>query len=130
MISKELIEKAKKCTSKEEILELAKKENVELSDAIIANILATNKNSKELSDEELDNVAGGCTSHSSETYASLGMQPAYNFKQRENYHPVIVTLINHCSLSTYYKDCGSCYYCEGRGWTYYCRARSEEYDPA
>ena len=41
-ISKELIEKAKTAKSAEELLEMAKAENIELSD------------------EELDNVAGGC----------------------------------------------------------------------
>ena len=41
MISKEVIEKAKNCTTKEELQELAKSENIELSDADINSFLAS-----------------------------------------------------------------------------------------
>lgn len=63
MISKEVIEKAKNCTTKEELQELAKSENIELSDADINSFLASSDTNKELSDEELENVNGGCTTY-------------------------------------------------------------------
>ena len=58
-ISKELLEKAKTAKSAEELLEMAKAEHIELTAEQATKALAKmNKNGK-LSDEELDNVAGG-----------------------------------------------------------------------
>ena len=59
-ISKELLEKAKTAKSAEELLELAKAENIELTAEQAKEYFATIHASGELSDEELDNVAGGC----------------------------------------------------------------------
>ena len=59
-ISKELLEKAKTAKSAEELLEMAKAENIELSAEQAAKAFAELNKSGELSDEELDNVAGGC----------------------------------------------------------------------
>ena len=56
-ISKELLEKAK---SAEELLEMAKTEKIELTAEEAAKAFAELNKSGELSDEELDNVAGGC----------------------------------------------------------------------
>lgn len=61
-ISKELLEKAKTAKSAEELLELAKAENIELTAEQAKEYFATIHASGELSDEELDNVAGGCGS--------------------------------------------------------------------
>ena len=58
-ISKELIEKAKTAKSAEELLEMAKAENIELSAEQAAKAFAELNKMGELSDEELDNVAGG-----------------------------------------------------------------------
>ena len=58
-VSKELLEKAKAATSAEELLELAKAENIELSAEQAAKAFAELNKTGELSDEELDNVAGG-----------------------------------------------------------------------
>ena len=58
-ISKELIEKAKTAKSAEELLEMAKAENIELTEAQAAKAFAELSKNGELSDEELDNVAGG-----------------------------------------------------------------------
>ena len=58
--SKELIEKAKTAKSAEELLELAKAENIELTEEEAAKAFAELNKAGELSDEELDNVAGGC----------------------------------------------------------------------
>ena len=58
-VSKELLEKAKTAKSAEELLAMAKVENVEMSAEQAAEYFATIHASGELSDEELDNVAGG-----------------------------------------------------------------------
>ena len=56
----EIIEKAKTAKSAEELLELAKAENIELSAEQAEKAFAELNRTGELSDEELDNVAGGC----------------------------------------------------------------------
>ena len=58
-ISKELIEKAKTAKSAEELLAMAKAENIELTEEEAAQAFAKMNKNGELSDEELDNVAGG-----------------------------------------------------------------------
>ena len=61
-ISKELLEKAKQAKTAEELLELAKTENINFTAEEAAKAFdGLNKNG-ELSDEELDNVSGGCGS--------------------------------------------------------------------
>ena len=57
--SKELIEKAKTAKTAEELLELAKAENIEMTAEEAAKTFADLHKSGELSDDELDNVAGG-----------------------------------------------------------------------
>ena len=59
-ISKELIEKAKTAKSAEELLEMAKAEKIELTEEEAAKAFEELNKNGELSDEELDNVAGGC----------------------------------------------------------------------
>ena len=61
-ISKELIEKAKTAKTAEELLAMAKEENIELTEEQAKEYFATIHASGELSDEELDNVSGGCGS--------------------------------------------------------------------
>ena len=63
-ISKELLKKAKTAKSAEELLEMAKAENIEISAEQAAKALAELHKAGELSDEELDNVAGGCSKYS------------------------------------------------------------------
>ena len=58
-ISKELLEKAKMAKTAEELLEMAKAENIELNAEEAAQAFAKMNKNGELSDEELDNVAGG-----------------------------------------------------------------------
>ena len=58
-VSKELLEKAKAAKSAEELLALAKAEKVELTEEQAAKAFAELNKMGELSDEELDNVAGG-----------------------------------------------------------------------
>ena len=58
-VSKELLEKAKAAKSAEELLAMAKAESVELTEEEAAKAFAELNKTGELSDEELDNVAGG-----------------------------------------------------------------------
>ena len=58
-VSKELLEKAKTAKSAEELLAMAKAENIELTEEQAAKAFAELNKMGELSDEELDNVAGG-----------------------------------------------------------------------
>ena len=58
-VSKELLEKAKAAKSAEELLALAKNEGIELTAEQAAKAFAELNKIGELSDEELDNVAGG-----------------------------------------------------------------------
>ena len=58
-ISKDLLEKAKTAKTAEELLAMAKAENIELSAEQAAKAFAELNKTGELSDEELDNVAGG-----------------------------------------------------------------------
>ena len=60
-ISKELIEKAIQAKTAEELIEMAKAENIELSAEQAAKAFAELHKAGELSDEELDNVSGGCS---------------------------------------------------------------------
>ena len=67
-VSKELLKKAKTAKTAQELLELAKAENIELSD------------------EELDNVAGGC----GRDYEPSGETPKFHVGDRlAMVHPVI-----------------------------------------
>ena len=59
-ISKELLEKAKTAKSAEELLAMAKAENIEMTAEEAAKYFAELHKTGELSDEELDNVSGGC----------------------------------------------------------------------
>ena len=58
--SNEMIEKAKTAKTAEELLEMAKAENINFTAEEAAKAFAELNKTGELSDEELDNVAGGC----------------------------------------------------------------------
>ena len=59
--SNELLEKAKTAKTAEELLAMAKAENIDMTAEEAAKALAELHKTGELSDEELDNVAGGCS---------------------------------------------------------------------
>lgn len=71
-ISKELLEKAKTAKTAEELLEMAKAENIELSAEQAAKAFAELNKTGELANEELDNVAGGVN------YDGLYNEPSRN----------------------------------------------------
>ena len=83
-VSKELLEKAKTAKKAEELIEMAKAENIELSAEQAAKAFAELNKSGELSDEELDNVAGGCAG----PYQS-GDTPLFNSGDRVKYRKKI-----------------------------------------
>ena len=69
----EIIEKAKAARSAEELLALAKENNVEMTPDEAATYFAQlNPKSGELNDDDLDNVAGGACSSNSANYAHEG----------------------------------------------------------
>ena len=68
----EIIEKVKTAKSAEELLAMAKEENIELTEEQAAKAFAELNKMGELSDEELDNVAGGVN------YDGLYNEPSRN----------------------------------------------------
>ena len=85
-VSKELLKKAKTAKSAEELLEMAKAENIEISAEEAAKAFAELNKTGELSDEELDNVSGGC----GRDYEPSGETPKFHVGDRlAMVHPVI-----------------------------------------
>ena len=74
----EIIEKVKTAKSAEELLEMAKSENIELTEEEAAKVFEELNKSGELSDEELDNAAGGGCGDSNKS----GDIPKYSVGQR------------------------------------------------
>ena len=58
-VNKELLEKAKTAKTAEELLDMAKKENIDMTEEEAVKVFADLHKSCELSDDELDNVSGG-----------------------------------------------------------------------
>ena len=84
--SNEMIEKAKTAKTAEELLEMAKAENIELNAEEAAQAFAKMNKNGELSDEELDNVAGGC----GRDYEPSGETPKFHVGDRlAMVHPVV-----------------------------------------
>ena len=82
----EILEKAKTAKSAEELLAMAKIENIEVSAEEAAKAFAELNKTGELSDDELDNVAGGC----GRDYEPSGETPKFHVGDRlAMVHPVI-----------------------------------------
>ena len=82
----EIIEKVKTAKSAEELLAMAKAENIELTEEQAAKAFAELNKTGELSDEELDNVSGGC----GRDYEPSGETPKFHVGDRlAMVHPVI-----------------------------------------
>ena len=71
-LSNELIEKAQAAKSAEELLQMAKEENIDMTAEEAAHAFAELHKTGELSDDELDNVAGGCEDEIPEPKYSVG----------------------------------------------------------
>lgn len=78
-ITNEMLEKTKTARTSEELLELAKAENIEMTADEAAKAFAELHKTGELSDDELDNVAGGCSKYESGDSAkfSVGQRVCY-----------------------------------------------------
>ena len=74
----EIIEKVKTAKSAEELLAMAEAENIELTEEEAAKVFEELNKSGELSDEELDNAAGGGCGDSNKS----GDTPKYSVGQR------------------------------------------------
>ena len=107
-ISKELLEKAKTAKTAEELLELAKAENIELTEEQAKEYFATIHASGELSDEELDNVAGGCGGPDykydiGDSVLIYGMRFSYHVLWRYRSYPAGIIFYN-CANSYFPED--------------------------
>ena len=107
-ISKELLEKANTAKSAEELLELAKAENIELTAEQAKEYFATIHASGELSDEELDNVAGGCGGPDykydiGDSVLIYGMRFSYHVLWRYRSYPAGIIFYN-CANSYFPED--------------------------
>ncbi len=80
-MTKEMLEKAKTAKSAEELLEMAKEAEIELSEEKAKDIFSRLNSDGELSDEELGAVAGGC----GESYPMCPACYSPNVKYEENY---------------------------------------------
>ena len=90
-VSKELLEKAKAAKSAEELLAMAKAENIELCAEEAESAFTKLHKTGELSDEELDNVAGG-------RLCSPG-DPKWNIGDRVRYYYEYVSTIARVEVS-------------------------------
>lgn len=99
-ISNELLAKASAAGSVEELLEIAKAENVELTAHEAEKVFANMHKSGELSDDELENAAGAGCSDSGNTPKFSVNQKVWKYANRGSY-PVTVVYV-----STDKKDCG------------------------
>ena len=119
--------------SAEEIKEILKSHDIEVTDSTANECYEFMKGINVLSEEELDNVAGG-SCYSADTYDSLGISFSDIRGQQGHYHPLITTIGNSCKLYDEFDGSG----CRGCTWvnkasgtmTYYCEARSKEVDLA
>ena len=121
--SEELIEKAKQAKSVEELLALAKENGMEITEEQAnAYYAQLSPKSGELSDEELDNVAGGgCSVKVSGHKYTVVSNAVYIPKKKDNeglrklWHGMAqVSEIGACNC------CGSCYNLEFKNGTGYC----------
>lgn len=90
------------------------------------------KNTEKLSDEELEDVAGGSFSYngkrySDDTYSELGLGVNIELGNTLDCHPLIVTWGNSCMYGD--SNCRTCIWSSASGITLYCTKRSWEHDP-
>ena len=102
------MEKAKTAKTAEELLELAKAENIELTEEQAKEYFATIHASGELSDEELDNVAGGCGGPDykydiGDSVLIYGMRFSYHVLWRYRSYPAGIIFYN-CANSYFPED--------------------------
>ena len=113
-INSELIAKAKETKSVEELMALAKENNMELTEeSAEAYFNQLHPASGELSDEELDNVAGGsCYASDGRMVVSLGYV-CHGFRCKNDGHNAygFICIVPHCSECGVAANCGQCKFC-------------------
>ena len=107
----ELLTKAKAAKSAEELIALAKENNIELTEEEAEKYFTEWHKEGELADEELDNVVGG-------TCYSPGVKDPYDGQWRQY---AIVSPLNECPY--WDRTCHKCGQSFTDGGTWYCAAR-------
>ena len=92
-LTKELIEKAKTANTAEELLAMAKAENIEMTAEEAAKYFAELHKAGELSDEELDNVAGGRLCSPGDPKWNIGDRVRYYYEYASTIARVEVSVI-------------------------------------
>lgn len=113
-LNKELIAKAREAKSPEELLALAKENEIELTEeSAAAYFEQLNPKTGELADEELDNVSGGCRTKNGDKIVTVGhccdrfrCKYCGHGKGRSKYYKLRVC--RNCGVSA---DCNHCYHC-------------------
>ena len=113
-INNELIAKAKETKSVEELMALAKENDIEMTEENAeAYFNQFHPTSGELSDEELDNVAGGsCYAGDGRMVTSLGhVCHEFSCKKDGSYAYGFICIVPHCAECGAVANCGSCRHC-------------------
>ena len=97
--SNEMIEKAKTAKTAEELLAMAKAENIEMTAEEAAKYFAELHKTGELSDEELDNVAGGRLCSPGDPKWNIGDRVRYYYKYASTIARVEVSVITDRRLA-------------------------------
>ncbi len=125
----EMIEKAKAAKTAEEILALAKENNMEMTEEEAKAYFEQFHKSGELSDDELDNVAGGgCHASDGRLITTIGNNCSHwHCKKCYNGHYAISRRSDAsgkkhlCYDDKVFDDCcNNCYFCSYEGGTWYC----------
>lgn len=131
-MSKSLYEQARGAKSAEELISLAKTAGIDLGEENAKQLFAQLNRSGELSDDELNNVAGGgCKSSSGRTVVTSGcncftgcFKPIYRDKGWRDANDVVrddnLSIRFFWYLNSAHETCGSCRYLEFEGGTGVC----------
>lgn len=114
----ELLEKAKQANSPEELLALAKENDVELTEEQAAELFDKLKSGTDLSDDELNNVAGGTYYYGERPVVTSINECDYwvceycGGTQRDSYNYVDACELHDCSVENYHVKvtCAFCMY--------------------
>ena len=113
-INSELIAKAKETKSVEELMALAKENDIDMTEeSAEAYFNQFHPTSGELPDEELDNVAGGsCYASDGRMVVSLGyVCHGFHCKKDGSYAKGFMCMTPHCKKCGAVANCGACQHC-------------------
>ena len=133
-MNKELFEKAKTAKSAEELLALAKENEVEMTEESAKayyELMQSQTKIGELSDEELDNVSGGgCHKDDGRLIVTVGNRcDLWICKEHANNMPGApgkcpIVSCSHSYFNSTYNGCNSCYYCRYESGLWLCNHKS------